>query len=322
MSDTKEKIWGEYGGKEYTEVTQSSAKKQLDLDIVELITQECKDSCLNKQTPVIGEFGCGPAPVSSILNKFNEKWGEPLYHTVGFDNSTSMTNEIPHRNKISFQEADISDPLFSSQYLSEEKNPVLDVVVLENSWYAVTTGIGHTDKEEALYRRWGVLFNAWKMLKDNGSVIISDPLFSTKNLDLKNTLVGLKKELSSAISRGELDSSIKNIKNPTTKDVIKRNREEILPKSHLFDIGEMTEFIEKSGLFKIEYLKTGDYMGHNATLLLRKINNPEFRINGTYVLNIQDSIAKPILEDFRKKNYQYLIDMGYDSIMKIRNRLI
>ncbi len=37
-------------------------------------------------------------------------------------------------------------------------------------------------------------------------------------------------------------------------------------------------------------------------------------------LNLDDD--KTFILDFRKKNYQYLIDMGYDSVMKIKNRLI
>jgi hypothetical protein len=36
-------------------------------------------------------------------------------------------------------------------------------------------------------------------------------------------------------------------------------------------------------------------------------------------LNLDDD--KTFILDFRKKNYQYLIDMGYSSVMKIKNRL-
>ncbi|MHC1716463.1 MAG: hypothetical protein AB9915_01015 [Candidatus Dojkabacteria bacterium] len=308
------KVWDDYGGTEYSKVTDASAKKELDLKLAALVTSINKDNVSGEPTRV-AELACGRAPVSTILEKFNEKWigkdnkFNPLFETIGFDNSDEgMSKDFDTMGgKISFKKANISDPCFADDFI-RNGGAKFDTVVLENAWYAVTTGIEQKSHEESIYRRWAVLYNAWKLLEDNGTVIISDPLSSTKELGIKNTIQGAYRELKAAVGRGELTQSIQNIKNPETVAAIARNKNEILPNSHLFSFEEMSDFINKSGLFTIEKSEKADYMGHNATLVLRKINNPDLKVNGTYTLNILDSAARKLLENFRKKNYSEKIN--------------
>ncbi len=312
--NNSEVTWEKYSETEYDQVTEASAKKALDLKIAGLVTQLNKDNTEERIGPVrVGELGCGPAPVSSILEKFNSSWvgdnpvqteagsllGKPLFETVGFDNSSGMTNK--KEREIVFEKADICDPFFADIYIKEGKK-LFDTLVLENAWYATTTGIGK-DLDESLYRRNITLYNAWKLLKEDGTLIISDPLSSTKDLSLRNTAQGAMKEIMAAIERGEIKESVRNIQNPVTKEAIARNKKEILPNSQLFSFEEMKEFINKSGLFTIEQAEKGDYLGHNATLVLRKINKKEMNINGTYALNILSSKAKDLLSAFRRVNY-------------------
>lgn len=323
--DTEVGTWDKYSKEEYSNVTEASAKKSLDLELASLVTTLNKEN-VGSEPVRVGELGCGPAPVSTILEKFNDAWykndedagnGEgplhrPLFETVGFDSNLGMTAQKDKR--INFHKADISDPLFADEFI-EKGGREFNTLVLENAWYAVTTGVGD-DPEESLYRRNAVLYNAWRLLKENGTLIITDPLSSTKEVGIKNTLEGAWKEMSSAVSRGEFSDSIKNIQNPITKEAIKRNKEEILPQSQLFSFEEMKDFIVKSGLFEIESMKKGDYLGHNATVVLRKINKPEIKLNGTYALNLLDSKAKDLLAMFRRRNYSDKVNpivTGIDS---------
>lgn len=292
------KVWQEYGEEEYLNVESSSAKKALDNEIAVEIYKTVQES---NPPAIIGEFGCGPAPISKKLIKFNEAWGEDLFKTVGFDISSGMINHIPENKNFSFEVFDISNPFASRKYL-ENNGPLLDVAVLENAWYATTTGIGN-EKEESSYRRLVALQNAWSLLEDDGVLIITDPTSETKDLNFKNTLQGFTNEISSALKRGEVTKSIKNIANPKTRELIKRNKEEILPTSSLLSHREMVEAIKNSGLFEILKVKENDYMGNNSTFILRKINQPKMRVNGTFILKTLESKACNLIADFRRDNY-------------------
>jgi len=70
----------------------------------------------------------------------------------------------------------------------------------------------------------------------------------------------------------------------------------------------MLDFIKQTGLFEVEYLKRGDYLGHNLTLQLRKINEVEPKVNGTFALDILASSARELLERFRERNYSEKIN--------------
>jgi SAM-dependent methyltransferase len=296
LSETR--VWREYGEEEYLNVESSSAKKALDTQISLEIYKSVQDS-----TPpaVVGELGCGPAPIARKLLQFNEKWGEKLFETVGFDISSGMINHIPEHEDFSFEIFDIAKPDASHEYFTKGGKP-LDVVVLENSWYATTTGVGH-DREESAYRRLVALQNAWSVLKDDGILIISDPTSETENLNFKNTLQGFSSEITSAIRRGEVKQSIQNIMDPRTHELIRRNREEILPTSCLLSHEQMIEAIKNSGLFEILEVRENEYMGNNSTFILKKSNNPEMKVNGTFILKTTDSKASNLIADFRKTNY-------------------
>jgi SAM-dependent methyltransferase len=300
MSDVQNNssVWKAYGKEEYDNVEGSSAKRALDTKIAAKIYQELQYS---DYPSIVGEFGCGPAPVSKKLLEFNEGWGEKLFDTIGFDNSQEMSQNTPKNENFTFQTFDLANPYSAEEYL-KSSGKKLDAAILENSWYAVTTGVGE-DTDESLYRRLTALQNVWTLLKNNGILIITDPNLSTKELNLKHTLQGLEKEVSAAIKRGEVEKSIKNITDPRTKETIARNRNEILPTSQLFTHTEMVEFIINSGLFEINKAENSDYIGHNSTIILEKINEPELQVNGTFILKILDSKARPLLEDFRRKNY-------------------
>jgi SAM-dependent methyltransferase len=300
MSDVQNNssVWKAYGKEEYDNVEGSSAKRALDTKIAAKIYQELQYS---DYPSIVGEFGCGPAPVSKKLLEFNEGWGEKLFDIIGFDNSQEMSQNTPKNENFTFQTFDLANPYSAEEYL-KSSGKKLDAAILENSWYAVTTGVGE-DTDESLYRRLTALQNVWTLLKNNGILIITDPNLSTKELNLKHTLQGLEKEVSAAIKRGEVEKSIKNITDPRTKETIARNRNEILPTSQLFTHTEMVEFIINSGLFEINKAENSDYIGHNSTIILEKINEPELQVNGTFILKILDSKARPLLEDFRRKNY-------------------
>lgn len=296
LSDTR--VWREYGEEEYLNVESSSAKKALDNEI----SIEIYKSIQEKTPPAtVGELGCGPAPISRKLIQFNEAWGQELFKTIGFDISSGMINHIPEHEDFSFEVFDIAKPEASTDYLANGGEP-LDVAVLENAWYATTTGVGH-DKEEASYRRLVALQNAWSILNKDGILIITDPISETKDLNFKNTLQGFTSEISSAIRRGEIADSIKNIANPKTRELIRRNKEEILPTSYLLTHHEMVDAIENSGLFEIVKVRENDYMGNNSTFVLKKINNPIMRVNGTFILKTTESKACNLIADFRRVNY-------------------
>ncbi|MDD3474753.1 MAG: hypothetical protein PHP08_02520 [Candidatus Dojkabacteria bacterium] len=299
IGNSETSVWKEYGNN-YENVGVSSAKKELDNDIAIKILE--LGNCSTSPTTV-GEFGCGPAPISSRLLSFNKAWGRPLFKVEGFDNDANMSNNIPQNENFKFNKLDISDPYAYEKHINNGGNKI-DIAILENSWYAVTTGVSE-ETDEALYRRFVVLQNIWSLLDRDGFLIITDPNDSTKDLNFKNTLQGASREISTAIKRGELRESINNIKDPRTKEIIDKNKNEILPSSQLFTHTEMLDFIINTGLFQIEHARSGKYMGHNTNIVVQKRNTDQisFKPFTTFLLDIRKSKAKYLLEDFRRLNY-------------------
>lgn len=78
--------------------------------------------------------------------------------------------------------------------------------------------------------------------------------------------------------------------------------------------GPIREINQKSLPIEILYSSIAVMQQNISLEKAKKIKNKKI-----FYLNLEDD--KTFILDFRKKNYQYLIDLGYNSVLKIKNNL-
>lgn len=258
----------------YDKVMDFEVKKELDREMASLVV----DSFGGERLGGCGliEIGCGHAPISRLL-------GKNVKECIGLDLSDKMHNsdgQMPHNN-FSFVQDDICSPLGVSIAEHLERDGKKNTFVWENGWYAVTVPDDPKHQvapDVALWLRRESLLNVASMMKPGEEMILTDPLASARDLSSKSIAKFLKTELQLRTARtgkvramGEIAQMISN---KQVRETLRQNKL-LTSSAHLFgNVDEMAAFIGETNMFEVEVISDQDYLGHNATLRLRRTIKP------------------------------------------------
>ncbi len=298
-------IWSstEYGGETYNTVTELSLKKQLDLQITFEVVQSIESAESNHFPPTFAELGAGRAPISNILKSTG-------IECLAIDRNLDMAGpaETSQDKRFRYIERDLTNIL--GMDLSEK----VDVATMENCWYATTLpseGTRNFSDEEALYLRKIALVNAASIIQEGGTLIISDPLQSAKNLGLEGIADFVKKEAHAARTLGNSSwgNLVKKFTDRELLNVLKENKT-LTSRCHFFKSEEeVIEFVESTGLFTLKKSTPYNYIGSNTTLIFERTGleagiNVQPEWDKTIIFDGQlhpDILGK--IGDFRKDSY-------------------
>lgn len=289
----------EYSQEQYDLVGQTATKKMLDLQVALAVIKEKGQ----ESTIKVAELAAGPAPISQTLSRLG-------YICTAIEKNNSMTRD----NGIPYIEKDlcslVPDPGTKESF---------DIATIVNGWYAVTTpedsaGESKLTEQEALFLREASLSNMWSMLKEDGTLIINDPLISSQSINSEDIAKGLAQEIKnqrllqkSGLLKFSwfkaLKDTVTTFTQPEFREVVESNRR-ITQECHFFrSQHEMDDFIESSGLFTINSSENGKYLGHNVQIIAEKNADPEEKRKAW---TFKGKINRPLLQkigEFRKKAY-------------------
>jgi hypothetical protein len=273
-----------YTGEGYDEVAELTLKKELDQEIRDIIIGEIVMGEI--ESPVVVELGCGRSPIVGSLTRENSN-----INGYSYDFSSGMAKGVSEmanaRENMTFNnDGDITD---LKGFTDLKYQPKADFVVLENVLYATTVpgegDIHHMLKDEASFVETTVIKNAASVMKEDGLLILTDPLAGARSLDVKGVIKFFNDEFQATVKENQnkygnpkyvetVASLLKRNASPAGKTVLSSNRE-LMERSFLHpDIESLTDLIEKDGLFDVVYERDDAYLGHNGFIVARRTKVP------------------------------------------------